>query len=333
MIGHRPISTSQHHPGAQRRQLRTGAIEAEQGQRGHGGRKPGKGMNLATSPQNECENRRRRPSRGLAHTPGTPIFALFRWTSERAASIRGPDGGSGQGSFASRKGTVVLLDGAEMIGHLLWNRASLPLIASRLGIECIESTAPVRVQPIPKRLDGHTSSSGPRDLVDPLCFVTQQSIKTPLTHFPVHEVSDEAVAKQRDLLACLLIHDCWLLSARLASGREESTARCYGGSAPVLCWSRSSLFDVRIPAGRNPSGRGKTWRCGAPISRNATKARSDARMLRTSTNRAFVPRRSGNSVSRISRLSRTPCRRRRTQRTAPCLNASVSWPACVGERH
>ena len=56
MIGHRPISTSQHHPGAQRRQLRTGAIEAEQGQRGHGGRKPGKGMNLATSPQNECEN-------------------------------------------------------------------------------------------------------------------------------------------------------------------------------------------------------------------------------------------------------------------------------------
>ena len=101
MIGHRPISTSQHHPGAQRRQLRTGAIEAEQGQRGHGGRKPGKGMNLATSPQNECENRRRRPSRGLAHTPGTPIFALFRWTSERAASIRGPDGGSGQGSFAS----------------------------------------------------------------------------------------------------------------------------------------------------------------------------------------------------------------------------------------
>ena len=58
-------------------------------------------MNLATSPQNECENRRRRPSRGLAHTPGTPIFALFRWTSERAASIRGPDGGSGQGSFAS----------------------------------------------------------------------------------------------------------------------------------------------------------------------------------------------------------------------------------------
>ena len=156
----------------------------------------------------------------------------------------------------NRKGTVVLLDGAEMIGHLLWNRASLPLIASRLGIECIESTAPVRVQPIPKRLDGHTSSSGPRDLVDPLCFVTQQSIKTPLTHFPVHEVSDEAVAKQRDLLACLLIHDCWLLSARLASGREESTARCYGGSAPVLCWSRSSLFDVRIPAGRNPSGRG-----------------------------------------------------------------------------
>ena len=101
MIGHRPISTSQHHPGAQRRQLRTGAIEAEQGQRGHGGTKPGKGMNLATSPQNECENRRRRPSRGLAHTPGTPIFALFRWTSERAASIRCPDGGSGQGSFAS----------------------------------------------------------------------------------------------------------------------------------------------------------------------------------------------------------------------------------------
>ena len=101
MIGHRPISTSQHHPGAQRRQLRTGAIEAEQGQRGHGGRKPGKGMSLATSPQNECENRRRRPSRGLAHTPGTPIFALFRWTSERAASIRCPDGGSGQGSFAS----------------------------------------------------------------------------------------------------------------------------------------------------------------------------------------------------------------------------------------
>ena len=101
MIGHRPISTSQHHPGAQRRQLRTGAIEAEQGQRGHGGRKPGKGMNLATSPQNECENRRRRPSRGLAHTPGTPIFALFRWTSERAASIQCPDGGSGQGSFAS----------------------------------------------------------------------------------------------------------------------------------------------------------------------------------------------------------------------------------------
>ena len=101
MIGHRPISTSQHHPGAQRRQLRTGTIEAEQGQRGHGGRKPGKGMNLATSPQNECENRRRRPSRGLAHTPGTPIFALFRWTSERAASIRCPDGGSGQGSFAS----------------------------------------------------------------------------------------------------------------------------------------------------------------------------------------------------------------------------------------
>ena len=101
MIGHRPISTSQHHPGAQRRQLRTGAIEAEQGQRGHGGRKPGKGMNLATSPQNECGNRRRRPSRGLAHTPGTPIFALFRWTSERAASIRCPDGGSGQGSFAS----------------------------------------------------------------------------------------------------------------------------------------------------------------------------------------------------------------------------------------
>ena len=43
----------------------------------------------------------RRPSRGLAHTPGTPIFALFRWTSERAASIRCPDGGSGQGSFAS----------------------------------------------------------------------------------------------------------------------------------------------------------------------------------------------------------------------------------------
>ena len=39
-------------------------------------------MNLATSPQNECENRRRRPSRGLAHTPGTPIFALFRWTSK-----------------------------------------------------------------------------------------------------------------------------------------------------------------------------------------------------------------------------------------------------------
>ena len=101
MIGHRPISTSQHHPGAQRRQLRTGAIEAEQGQRGHGGRKPRKGMNLATSPQNECENRRRRPSRGLAHTPGTPIFALFRWTSERAPSIRCPDGGSGQGSFAS----------------------------------------------------------------------------------------------------------------------------------------------------------------------------------------------------------------------------------------
>ena len=101
MIGHRPICTSQHHPGAQRRQLPTGAIEAEQGQRGHGGRKPGKGMNLATSPQNECENRRRRPSRGLAHTPGTPIFALFRWTSERAASIRCPDGGSGQGSFAS----------------------------------------------------------------------------------------------------------------------------------------------------------------------------------------------------------------------------------------
>ena len=101
MIGHRPISTSQHHPGAQRRQLRTGAIEAEQGQRGHGGRKPGKGMNLAMSPQNECENRRRRPSRGLAHTPGTPICALFRWTSERAASIRCPDGGSGQGSFAS----------------------------------------------------------------------------------------------------------------------------------------------------------------------------------------------------------------------------------------
>ena len=90
MIGHRPICTSQHHPGAQRRQLPTGAIEAEQGQRGHGGRKPGKGMNLATSPQNECENRRRRPSRGLAHTPGTPIFALFRWTSERAASIRKP---------------------------------------------------------------------------------------------------------------------------------------------------------------------------------------------------------------------------------------------------
>ena len=54
----------------------------------------------ATTP-NECENRRRRPSRGLAHTPGTPIFALFRWTSERAASIRCPDGGSGQGSFAS----------------------------------------------------------------------------------------------------------------------------------------------------------------------------------------------------------------------------------------
>ena len=129
-------------------------------------------------------------------------------------------------------------------------------------------------------------------------------------------------AKQRDLLACLLIHDCWLLSARLASGREESTARCYGGSAPVLCWSRSSLFDVRIPAGWNPSGRGKTWRCGAPISRNATKARSDARMLRTSTNRAFVPRRSGNSVSRISRLSRTPCRRRRTQRTAPATSIS-----------
>ena len=39
-------------------------------------------MNLATSPQNECENRRRRPSRGLAHTPGTPIFALFRWISK-----------------------------------------------------------------------------------------------------------------------------------------------------------------------------------------------------------------------------------------------------------
>ena len=89
MIGHRPISTfTKHHPGANvGTQLRTGAIEAEQGQRGHGGRKPGKGMNLATSPQNECENRRRRPSRGLAHTPGTPIFALFRWTSERAASM------------------------------------------------------------------------------------------------------------------------------------------------------------------------------------------------------------------------------------------------------
>ena len=117
MIGHRPISTdgvkgsiiagvpswsggSTVDYGSYALSAGT-AIEAEQGQRGHGGRKPGKGMNLATSPQNECENRRRRPSRGLAHTPGTPIFALFRWTSERAASIRCPDGGSGQGSFAS----------------------------------------------------------------------------------------------------------------------------------------------------------------------------------------------------------------------------------------
>ena len=51
-------------------------------------------MNLATSPQNECENRRRRPSRGLAHTPGTPIFALFRWTSERALRSGAPTEGA-----------------------------------------------------------------------------------------------------------------------------------------------------------------------------------------------------------------------------------------------
>ena len=79
MIGHRPISTSQHHPGAQRRQLRTGAIEAEQGQRGHGGRKPGKGMNFATSPQNECENRRRRPSRGFPSLARTSVNLRRTW--------------------------------------------------------------------------------------------------------------------------------------------------------------------------------------------------------------------------------------------------------------
>ena len=96
----------------------------------------------------------------------------------------------------NRKGTVVLLDGAKKIGYLLRNRASLPLIASQLGIERIESTAPVRSQPIPNRLDGYTSSSVPRDLIAPLCFLTQQSIKTPLTGFPVHKVGDETVRRR-----------------------------------------------------------------------------------------------------------------------------------------
>ena len=111
MIGHRPICTSQHHPGAQRRQLPTGAIEAEQGQRGHGGRKPGKGMNLATSPQNECENRRRRPSRGLAHTPGTPIFALFRWTNGLRVLLRFGFGEEQKDYAASYRSARAALEG------------------------------------------------------------------------------------------------------------------------------------------------------------------------------------------------------------------------------
>ena len=177
MIGHRPISTSQHHPGAQRRQLRTGAIEAEQGQRGHGGRKPGKGMNLATSPQNECGNRRRRPSRGLAHTPGTPIFALFRWTSERAASIRCPDGGSGQGSFASfLKGPLPPSGDASVPAHA----ASVVVRAMR---DTSSGSDMLNAEPALKPYQPNQRMKTPRDirgrLWPPMTFEVPSSLKRP----------------------------------------------------------------------------------------------------------------------------------------------------------
>jgi len=47
-------------------------------------------MNLVTSRQNGCENRRRRPAHGLAHTPGTPLFCTTQEATAGATFDPGP---------------------------------------------------------------------------------------------------------------------------------------------------------------------------------------------------------------------------------------------------
>ena len=79
-----------HHPGAQRCELSTRAIEEEQGESGQDGRKQGKGMIRLKSRRNDRENRRRRPFPGLVHTPGTPPFASLRGGPRMARLRSGP---------------------------------------------------------------------------------------------------------------------------------------------------------------------------------------------------------------------------------------------------
>jgi hypothetical protein len=122
---------------------------------------------------------------------------------------------------------VVLLDAAEKVSYLLRDGPGLAPIASRLRVERFESAAAIGGQPVPQGVERRPSAAGARDLVGSLCLLTQEGIEPPLTLWPVHQVGDEPIAKQRDLLPSVLIHGWYssLPARRRARESIPQTAR------------------------------------------------------------------------------------------------------------
>ena len=78
-------------------------------------------------------------------------------------------------------------------------------VGAGLGVECLEAAAPVVGDPVPHRLGGDAGSSGPGDRVGLLALARLIADGARCAHRQMHQIGDDAVSEERDLLAKVVV--------------------------------------------------------------------------------------------------------------------------------
>ena len=106
---------------------------------------------------------------------------------------------------ANRQCVVLGLQRDEALGDLGRQPPGLPPVGAGLGVERVEAAVAVVLDPAPHGLGGDPGPGGSGDRVGLLGFGAHHRAGTRCTHGQMHQIGDDVVSEERDLLAKVVV--------------------------------------------------------------------------------------------------------------------------------